>query len=185
MKARLPDAEPAPPETGCTGQPGFFCRVGVPWLVRRRRLVLGLALAVWAAGTFFTVRLYSNLRSGFEELLPDTAPSVVAARTIQKKLHNVTHLAIVFDGRDGDALERLADALVPRLRALPPALVERVEYRVDDQAAFLRKFGGLYLTPEDLDTIQRRIDARIAWEKRKANPMLGLLGEDEDLGPPP
>jgi predicted RND superfamily exporter protein len=159
--------------------------VGVPWLVRRRQVVLALALVAWAAGAFFTVRLYSNLRSGFEELLPDTAPSVVAARTIQKKLHNVNHLAVVFEGRDGDGLARLADALAARLRALPRDLVERVEYRSDDQAAFLRKFGGLYLTPEDLDTIQHRIDARIAWEKRKANPMLGLLGEDEDLGPAP
>src|SRR5512142_982640 len=86
-----PDAglpEPAPPLTQCTGKPGPFCRVCVPWLVRERRLVLRVALAVGVVGALFSAALYADLRSGFEELLPDSAPSVVAARTIAPRLHN-------------------------------------------------------------------------------------------------
>ena len=177
--------EPDPPLTQCTGKPGPFCRVCVPWLVRERRLVLRVALVVGLLGAFFSARLYADLRSGFEELLPDGAPSVVAARTIAPKLHNVTHLSVVLAGNDGDALERFADDLAARLRKLPGDLVEAVEYRTDEQEAFLRRFGGLYLTVDELDSIQRRLDARIAWEKRKANPLTHLLGDEEEAGPPP
>ncbi len=184
-----PDAglpEPAPPLTQCTGKPGPFCRACVPWLVRERRLVLRVALAVGLLGAFFSARLYADLRSGFEELLPDSAPSVIAARTIAPRLHNVTHLSVVLEGSDGDALDRLADDLAARLRKLPGELVESVEYRTDAQEAFLRQFGALYLDVGEIDGIQRRLDARIAWEKRKANPLNHLLGdEEEDLGPPP
>ena len=172
--------------SGAPGEPGPVCRALVPWLIRERRVVLLAALLVFAVGSFFSIRLYSNLRSGFEELLPDGAPSVKVARTVAKKLHNVTHLSVVFEGKDGDALERLADDLAKRLRALPPDIVERVEYRTDEQEAFFHRFGGFYLSTADLDEIQRRLDARVAWEKQRQNPFLGLLGEEErDLGPEP
>ncbi len=177
--------EPAPPETGCTGRPGPVCRRCVPWLVRNRRLVLWLALIVSAAGAWFSVKLYSDLRSNIEELLPDNAPSVVAARTLGPKLHSGAHLAVVFEGKDGDALDRLADDLVARLRKLPPDLIEFVEYRTDAQEAFLRRFGGIYLSVPELESIQQRIDKRVAWEKRKNNPLLNILGGEEDLGPAP
>ncbi len=165
--------------------PGPVCRVLVPWLVRRRRLVLLAALVVSAVASIFGTRLYLNLRSGFEELLPDTAPSVRAARTIAPKLHSVTHLSVVFEGNDADGLDRLADDLAARLRRLPRDLVEAVEYRTDEQREYVRRFGGFYLSPQDLDDIQQRIDRRIAWEKRKANPLTNLLGDDEELGPAP
>ena len=180
----LPE-EPAPPDSGATGRPGLFCRLGLPWLVRHRRRVLALALLVSAVGAFYSAKLYGNLRSGFEELLPDSAPSVLASRTIAKKLHNVTHLSIVLEGRDGDALDRFADALAVRLRKLPPDLVESVEYRTDAQEAFVRRFGGLYLSRDDLNTIQKRLDARIAYEKRKANPLTHFLDDEDKAGPPP
>lgn len=185
--------EPPPPDTHATGQPGPFCRTCVPWLVRERRLVLAVALLVGMVSAFYSAKLYANLRSGFEELLPDSAPSVAAARTIAPRLHNVTHLSVVLEGKDGDALDRFADDLAVRLRKLPDDLVESVEYRTDAQEAFLRRFGGLYLSVKDLDSIQQRLDARIAWEKRKANPLTHLLDDgpgdegaaEDDLGPPP
>jgi hypothetical protein len=54
--------EPSPPETGCSGQPGPCCRTLLPWLVRRRGLVLWVALLVSLAAAFFGVKLYSDLR---------------------------------------------------------------------------------------------------------------------------
>jgi len=180
------DPDPGPVPAGFGGFSRRLARALVPGLVRHRRAILLAALVAFVAGTVFSVRLYANLRSGFEELLPDTAPSVVAARTLGPKLYSVSHLSVVLTGEDGDALARLADDLAARLRKLPPELVRTVDYRVDEQAAFLRRFGGLYLPVEDLDAIQGRLDRRIAWEKRKANPMLDLLGDDEeDLGPAP
>jgi len=172
-----------PPHAAPAG--GMLCGTCLPFLVKRRRAVLVLAALIWGVGVFFSVKLYSNLRSGFEELLPSSAPSVVAARTIAGKLHNVTHLSVVLEGGDGDELDRLADQLAVQLRKLPDDLVESVEYRTDEQEAFFRRFGGLYLSVKDLDSIQSRLDARIAWEKKKANPLNQLLDQDEELGSPP
>jgi len=174
-----------PGRPGSVGAARLAAHAFVPWVVRRRRPVLLAALITLVAGTFFSGRLYGSLRSGFEELLPDSAPSVVAVRTDRPKLHGVTHLSVVVTGNDGDALERLADDLAHRIASLPPDLVSSVEHRVDAQRDFLRRFGGLYVKPADLDEIQARIDRRIAWEKRKANPMLDLLDDEEDATPPP
>jgi predicted RND superfamily exporter protein len=155
------------------------------WLLARRRSVLAVAAILTLVGTGFSVRLYANLRSSLEELLPDTAPSVVAARTIGPKLHNVTHLSVILEGPDGDALARLADDLAPRLRALPPDVVESVEYRTDVEQAFVERNGGLYLSVAELEEVDGKIRERIAQEKRKANPFLGLLDEDEPAQPEP
>ena len=164
---------------------GPVCRRLVPALVRHRVPILWLSLLLTSAGAFFSTRLYSDLKSNLEELLPDNAPSVVAARGVAPKLRSVVHLSVVFQGKDGDGLERLADDLARRLRALPAGLVDSVEYRTDEQEAFVRRFGGLYLSPEDLRTIQGRIDRRVAWEKRKANPLLQIVGDDEEEPAPP
>ncbi|HZZ83785.1 MAG TPA: MMPL family transporter [Anaeromyxobacteraceae bacterium] len=156
----------------------------VAFLVRQRRPVLLLAVLATVIGGYYTALLYGDLRSSVEELLPESAPSVVAARTLGPKLHNVTHLSIVFEGRDGDAIARLADDVVARLRKLPPGMVDSVEYRTDAQSEFMHRFGPLYLQVDDLKEIQRRIDARVAFEKKRANPLLDLLGEN-DPGPAP
>jgi hypothetical protein len=166
--------------------PGASSRALTGWLVRHRRAVLVLAAVVSLPAAAFGVRLYANLRSGFEELLPDTAPSVVAARTIGPRLHTVTHLSVVLEGPDGDALDRLADDLAPRLRALPPSVVESVEYRTDAEEAFLRRFGGLYLGTAELEELERTIDQQVTQARRKANPLLGLLDDDPvEAAPPP
>jgi predicted RND superfamily exporter protein len=165
-------------------EPGPVCRRLVPWLVRRRALVLALAALATLAGAFFSVLLYGDLRANVEELLPKDAPSVIAAKTIGPKLHSVTHLSVILEGGDPDVMDRFADDLAARLRALPPALVTSVEYRTDAQEAFLRRFGPLYLSIDDLETIQRRIDARVDWEKRNANSLLNLLGDEAEPAPP-
>jgi len=167
--------------------PGFegtrlerVARAVVPALLAHRRKVLGLALLLAAIGAFFSARLYGDLRSGVEELLPASAPSVVAAKTVLPRLHNTTRLAVELVGSDGDALEHFADDLAARLRALPGGMVEAVDYRTDVESSFLRRFGLLYLTTEDLRTVADRIEARVRWEKQHA---ISLLPEED--GPPP
>jgi len=164
---------------------GPVCRRLVPALVRHRAPILWGALLLTLVGGWFSARLYSDLKSDLEELLPDGAPSVVAARSVAPRLRSVVHLSIVFEGKDPDGLERLADDLAARLRALPPGLVATVEYRTDEAEAFVRRFGGFYLSVEDLHAIQGRIDRRIAWERRKANPLLDIVGDDDEVAPAP
>lgn len=145
--------------------------------------MLAIAAAATAVGLVLSAHLYGDLRTGLEELLPETAPSVIAARTLAPRLHGTTRLSVDLEGEDPDAIERFADALAARLRALPADLVESVDYRSDEEDGFLRKFGLLYLAEADLATIRARIAARIAWEKRAANP-LDLDLDAEPSAPP-
>ncbi|QSQ27322.1 MMPL family transporter [Pyxidicoccus parkwayensis] len=151
-------------------------------LLRHRRAVLGTAVLLTLVGTVFTIRLYGDLRSEVEELLPMSAPSVVAARELTPRLYDVSNLSVVLEGEDPAAIQRFADALAERLRALPPTVIRSVDYRIDAERAFLRNFGLFYLSIEDLQTVLQRVRARIQWERQHANPLfVDLLGE----GPPP
>ena len=157
----------------------------VGWLLRRRRAVLSAAGLLLITGGFFTARLYFNLRSDLEELLPETAPSVLALKSIGPKLNPVSNLYLVLEGTDPGALQRFAEALSARLRALGPDVVQDVSYRTDEQEEFLRRFGAFYLSQEDLRTVLGRIRARVAWEKQRHSPVLHLVEDEEAAGPPP
>ena len=156
----------------------------VGWLLCQRRRVLGTAALVLLVGSFFTARLYSSLRSDLEELLPDSAPSVLASRSFGPKLNPVSNLYLVLEGKDAAAIQRFADALAARLRSLGPDVVQDVTYRTDEQEEFLRKFGAFYLSEEDLRTVLHRIRARLGWEKRQHNPLLHLVEDEEAAAPP-
>src|SRR5712664_1734619 len=154
------------------------------FLIQQRRPVLLFALLVTVVSTYYAVHLYANLRSEIEELLPENAPSVIAAKLLGPQLHNVNHLSIVLEGSDPDAMDRFADDLVRRLNALPASFIETVDYRIDQEEAFLKRFGLLFLTVEDLKTILQRVKARVAWEKQNANPLLSLIDEPRTAAPP-
>jgi predicted RND superfamily exporter protein len=154
---------------------GDVSREVVPWLIRRRRLVLCGAAALSIVATAFAARLYGDLRSGIEELLPESAPSVVAARSLAPRLRGATRLSVVLEGEEPAALRRFADDLAARLRALPASLVDAVDYRADEEQAFARRFGLLYVSTADLTALR---DGLVA-EKRKANPLFVSLDEDD------
>lgn len=151
----------------------------IPWLIRRRRLVLIVALLTTLVSGYYSAKLYGNLRSDLEELLPATAPSVLAAKSIGPRLHPVNNLFLVLEGTDTQAVQRFANDLAARLRALGPGIIQDVRYRTDDQERFLERFGAFYMSQPDLHTVLDRIRARVAWEKRRQNPLLDLV-EDED-----
>ena len=151
----------------------------LPWLIRRRRMVCTVALLATVVSGYYSAKLYGNLRSDLEELLPATAPSVLAAKSIGPKLHPVNNLFVVLEGSDYKAVQHFANDLAARLRALGPGFVQDVTYRTDDQERFLERFGAFYLSQPDLRIVLDRIRARVASEKRRQNPLLDLV-EDED-----
>ncbi len=151
----------------------------VPWLVRRRARVLGVACALSLVALAGAVHLYRDLRSGLEELLPESAPSVEAVRTVLPLLHSNARLTVGLEGSDPQALERFADLLALRLLALPVGLVESIDFRSDEQDAFLQRFGPLYLPIEDLRAARIALAAMV-FEANRANPLLVDLDDDDD-----
>ncbi len=90
-------------------------------------------------------------------------------------------VARVGDVRDLPAAETFLEQLAARVRNYPPELVRSV--RLDDAAerAFFEKHAALYLDPQDLHEIRRRVEARRDYEIAR---LTGTLLDDQEAPPP-
>lgn len=156
---------------------GFLCR--------HPAAVLLFSLMVTGVAGLAAVRL--ELRSSFEELLPDSYRSVRDLRRLVERVGGLGTLVVAVEGDDLKASERFAEDLVVRLRTnLPPDYVQYVEYRVDQQRAFLERNKYLYAELPDLEQIRDRLAARLEEEKYQQSPLAVSLDlEDATTEPSP
>lgn len=145
-------------------------------------IVLGLLTAV--VGGYYSVHLYKNLRTDLEELLPENAESVKDLKSVGTRVGGLNHISIVMESSDREAGVRLMKDVAARLRELPPNLVARVEYNINDAKNFFEKNKALYFDLNDWEGILKYVKERIRYERTaKKNPFsLGL--EDEDTSKP-
>ena len=143
--------------------------------------MITLVLAVPA--TWRTAGLYAHLRSELEQLLPRSAPSVIAIDELRSRMAGLQHLGVVVDTGRAENLhagERFLDDLAWRVRAYPPGMVRAARTGDAVERQFLEDHAPLYMGLDDLETVRRRVEARRDWEASKAQG--ALLDEDE---PPP
>lgn len=142
-----------------------------------------LALAMAVPATWRTAQLYAHLRSELEQLLPRSAPSVIAIDELRARMAGLQHLGVVVEtGRAEDlpAGERFLDDLAARVRAYPPGMVRAARTGDATERRFLEDHAPLYMDLADLETVRTRVEARRDWEASKEQG--ALLDEDE---PPP
>jgi predicted RND superfamily exporter protein len=138
-----------------------------PW----RALLAALVLS--AAGLFFARHL--SLNANLADLLPQSFQSVRDLHTLEERFGALGWVVVVGEDGDPEALQRFADDLTPKLEALPG-----IRY-VESQrpSAFFRDRALYFLSTEDLQEVQRRLDARLKWERVRANPLfVPLVDED-------
>jgi uncharacterized protein len=131
----------------------------VQWAQRRAGTLLVVAALLAAAGGWGTARLYGDLRPDLTELLPRGARSAVDAARVTARVGGWAEETVALHGDDGALLRRFADALAPRLRAIPE-LVDSVEYRIDDIEAFLRARRWLFAPRAQLQQLAARLGER-------------------------
>lgn len=170
-------------ERGSAG--GFRGAPIVRWLLAHRALVFVIALALALVAGHRTIRTYSALTSDLEELLPESAPSVLALGELRQRLPGIRHLGIVIDtgGRENvDQATRFADALAERIRAYPPELVRAVRTGTTVEREFLETYLFQLMDPADVRKLADAVEARRDWHVTRA---VGaeLLDDTED--PPP
>jgi predicted RND superfamily exporter protein len=156
----------------------FWDRVAAISVARPWLLVL-IGAAVLASTAPFAARLYGDLRTDLRELLPQGAPAAVGLEELEKRVGGLSSLAIVVRTEDLKAAERFADALAARIRAMPPELVARVYYRIDDEKAFFEAHGALYADLADLQQVRDAVRTKLDEAKKAANPLVVNLDEDE------
>ncbi len=142
---------------------------------RRPALALLLAVVLAAAGGFFARNL--RLNANLVDLLPNSFESVQDLHALEQRFGALGWVAVVGEGGNAESLERFANDLSPKLEALPG--IRFVEAK--RPSAFFRDRALYFLSEDDLKEVSRRLEARIQWEKQRANPLyVDLLDE----GPP-
>ncbi len=164
--------------------PGERTRRFVRWTLRHGKRLWAIALLLALPATAAVVHLYRNLSSDIEELLPQSAPSVVAMDELRARLPGLSSLGIVVAAPDAAAFPaalRLADDLAARIRGYPSTLVRNVRTGSGPERQFIEQHAAMFVETGDLAEIGARIQARRDWQSRKA---LGIAF-DEEASPPP
>ena len=151
----------------------YLCKI-FHHLHSRPRSVLALALLATLA-SFLPIRNL-ELRTSFTDLLPESFESVRLWRQIGDKFGGLGHLALVVHSPDSALNVAAARFLSEHLEGHPD--VNFLEYRTE--ADFYRGHKLLYITLKDLQEAERRIETGFWAARRKKNPLIiDLLNEEE------
>lgn len=131
-----------------------------PWLL------LALVFAVSAVLGWRASHL--ELRTRYDQMLPDSQPSVIEMRRVAAKTNTSQSVTIVLEGADVKTLRAFGDALVPELIAVGPRYVSHAEDGIQSARAFLRPRAGLFAKKDDLEKLRGDLDRRWDWEVSKA-----------------
>jgi predicted RND superfamily exporter protein len=140
---------------------------------RPRAILLVTGALVVAAGTR-VARL--QLDTDFADLLPRTAPAVLALAELDRRMAALSSLHVVVEGPDAAANRRFVEALALRLRALGDPLIDEVSSGVHDEKAFFEHHKLLFASEPQLVRGRERLERRIASYK---NPLFVDLDDDE------
>jgi predicted RND superfamily exporter protein len=132
-----------------------------------------LLVSVLSAGVaaYYTYRLYRNLHTDFEELLPDTARSAKDLHLVTGRLASTENLAILVFSNDPAGSKRFVTDLSTRIDSELKDQVARVEYRIDHEIQFFKDREALYLSVPDLLRIRRYVTDRLSFETELYNPL--------------
>ena len=143
----------------------------IRFLIKRAGWVVGFTLLFGAVGGVYSVRLFSNLRTDLEELLPEQARSVRDLDEVRSRLVTTSSLAILMISDDTRASKRFVDDLAREIAALPPSVCAGVEYRIDRELEFFKKRRSLFIDLSDLKIIRNYIQERMQYELTLYNPL--------------
>ena len=154
-------------------------------LMRRRGLVVVVCTLLALVAGARTVLTYSNLKSDLEELLPATAPSVVALERARERLPGLRHLGVVVDAGEPEhirAAMRFLSDLEARVNAYPRDTVALVRGGIAAEREFLETYALQLGDPADVRQLREAVEARRRWEVARAMSG-GLLEPDESPAP--
>jgi predicted RND superfamily exporter protein len=151
------------------------------WLERWHVSVIIVSLLGAIVGGYYSAKLYKNLRTDMEELLPESAQSVKDLHAVSGRVGGLNHLSVVLESSDVEAGRRLQRDVAAKLKQLPAEMVARVQYNISAEKNFFEENKSLYIDLDDWSSLERYIRSRIHYEKRKKGPFsLGLDDESKE-----
>ncbi|MFO0663597.1 MAG: MMPL family transporter [Polyangiaceae bacterium] len=144
-----------------------------PWLL------IFLVALLSGLGLYFTTRL--ELRTRYDQLLPDSQPSVIELRRVTENTNTSQSIVVMLEGNDTALLRKFGDALVPEVKALGPSVVSHAEDGIHEARNYLQPRSGLFAKRADLEKFHDDLEARWDWEVGKAQD----TNLDDDAAEPP
>ena len=144
-----------------------FPQALVRFLDRYRLAVLVLCTIAAGWGAHGTIALYSDLRTGVGQMLPDSTRSARDLERVTARVGGYAQQTVVLHGADRTTLEVFADDLAEALRA-EKGLVRWVEYRQDEVRDFFLPRLLLFPSVSELEGLRDVLRDRIAWERAHA-----------------
>ena len=142
-----------------------------PWVPL---LVVGLVTLFFG---YFASKL--ELRTRYDQLLPDSQPSVVELHRVEARTASAQTAMILVEGADRLTLRAFGDAAVPALLGIGPDVVSSAEDGTQEARRFLMPRAGLFLEQKELEKLRDDVNAR--WDYEVAKEADELL---DDNGPP-
>jgi uncharacterized protein len=130
-----------------------------PWAV------LGVAFVLVLVSGYLALRLELKLR--FEQLLPETRPSVIEMARLEANVRAGGHVFVLVEADDPLAVRAFGDAVVERLRKRQPGWLTGVSDGVHEAKRFLEPRAGMFVKLGDLQQLRDDIEARWSWEIAK------------------
>jgi predicted RND superfamily exporter protein len=140
----------------------YFVQRYTAWLHRNCLWVCALSVLVAIAGSVYTVKLYKNLRTDIEELLPENAQSVKDLKAAKGRVTVLNHLEVVIQSNDADAAKRFQIDLARELRKIPPTIAGKVKEGVREEREFFERNQSLYIDLKDWQEIYRYVKGKVA-----------------------
>jgi predicted RND superfamily exporter protein len=148
----------------------------VEWIRRRYVMILFLAFFAALGGAFLASRL--ELRAQFSELLPEGDPAVVELDRLLKKVGASTLFVVLVESESPEKNRAFAKSLVEKLKSHPPHTWRSISYETSEERAFFEKNGLLYADVEDLVLLKEKLKREIDKKKTGAT---DLFDEEESL----
>lgn len=152
-----------------------------------RRWRVFLACAVVATGASLWLASHLQVRSSFEELLPEDVPSVRHAKELAQRVGGDGTILVMVESLDGPGGLKRAEAMASKLtedfRALRPGVIRAVESDVRPVERWYSDHWPMFLPLDTLRKAQGDLVGALGSAKARLNPAMNLLGDDEDALP--
>ena len=154
--------------------------------LRRWRTVLVLSLVIVGVSFWLASRL--EVRSSFEELLPEDVPSVRHAKELARRVGGDGTILVMVESLDGpDGLgraEAMAAKLADDFRAMRPDVIRAVESDVSPVERWYGEHWPVFLPLETLRKARADLVSAIGGVKARLNPAMNLLDDGEEAQAP-
>ena len=148
----------------------------IAWILAHHRAVLGLALLVTVAAGLLAARL--TIESDLRALLPGDHPVIRSLDDLESSFVRLGSVNVLVRGGAPEERRAFADALAPRLEALPA--IDDVEYRL--RSDYFADHALYYLSDEEMADLDERVQAWIHSEACSRDPDM-CLGEPDPEAP--